>query len=70
MAAMSAANRRDRRSMARGGKPVVDGGADLASLHRGVAGAVMPGDEQDNPVTARNCLIETAIDGGPGAVEG
>ena len=66
---MRAANRCDRRSMARGGKPVVDGGANLAPLHRSFAKPVMSRDEQDDPITARNCLIETAVDREPGAVE-
>ena len=66
---MSASNGGNRAGMARRGEPVVDGGPDLATPDRRIARAVMPGDQQDHAVAARDRLLQTAIDCLPGSVE-
>ena len=50
MAAVRPAHSSDARGMARGGEPIVNRGADSPALDRGSARAVMPGDEQQDPV--------------------
>src|SRR4051794_36371845 len=55
--------------MARGGPPVVDGGAELAALDGRLAGAMMPSDQQQNAVTPRDRLLQTEVDRRPGAVQ-
>src|SRR5690349_12187303 len=55
--------------MARSGKPVVDGRADLAALERRVARAVMPGDQQHDALALVNRPLERAVDRAPGRVE-
>ena len=55
--------------MARGGEPVVDGGADRAALDRRFAGAVVAGDQEKHTVAAADRLIERAVDRRPCRVE-
>ena len=52
------------------GKPIVNGGANLAPLDGRLARAVMSGNQQQDAVAACDGLVESAIDRGPGAVEG
>lgn len=51
------------------GKPVMDGGADLAALDGRVRWPVMARNEQDHPVAAAYCVIEPTIDRHPCAVQ-
>jgi len=67
--AVSAADRRNIRSVARGGQPVVDGRSDGAAADRRLAWAVMAGDEQDHPVASGDRLLERAVDRAPRAIE-
>jgi hypothetical protein len=69
MTPMSPANRGNRAGMARSREPVVDGRPDLAALYRRIARAVMPGDQQDHSVAARDCLLQATIDRLPRSVE-
>jgi len=66
---MRAAHRSDRGGMARGGQPVVNGGADLAPFDGRLAGSMMPGDQQQDAITARDRLFQTEVDRRPGAVQ-
>jgi hypothetical protein len=50
-------------------KPVVDSGPDAPSLHGRIAGPMMPGNQQENALAARNGLLESTVDRGPRAVE-
>jgi hypothetical protein len=50
-------------------EPVVDGRADRAAADRRLARAVMAGDEENDPVAARDRLIERPVDRPPGGVE-
>src|SRR5437868_12336970 len=70
MATMRAAHRGDRGRMARDREPVMNRGADPAALDRRIAGAMMAGDQQDDPRAVRNRALQRAVDRGPGAVEG
>jgi hypothetical protein len=69
VAAVGAADRGDSRSVARGGEPVMHRGANFPSLDRGLAGPMMAGDQQQHPLAARDCLLEAAVDRGPGFVQ-
>src|SRR4051812_37953120 len=66
---MGAAYRGDRRSVARSGEPVVHRGPDFPPLHRRRPRPVMPGNQQQQPVAARDCLLDSAVDRRPGAIE-
>ena len=57
------------RRMARGGEPVVDCGADAATLDRRIAWTMMTGHEKDDAVAAGNRSFQRAVDRLPGAVE-
>jgi len=70
MAPVRTANGGNARRLPRSGKPIVNGRADAAALDRRLARPVMTGNEQDEPVASVNCLLETAVDRAPGAVEG
>lgn len=56
MARMRASHGGDIRRVARGGKPVANGGTDFAAYDRSV-----PLDQQHDPRMGRNCLIEPSI---------
>ena len=55
--------------MARSREPVVNGRSDAASLDRRIARPMMAGDEQYDPVPARDRLLQAAVDRIPGRVE-
>lgn len=55
--------------MARGREPIVNGRSDAASLDRRIARPMMAGDEQYDPVPARDRLLQAAVDRIPGRVE-
>jgi hypothetical protein len=69
VAPVSAANRRDPGGVARRGEPVVDRGADLATLNRWLARPVMAGDQQDEAIAVRNRTIEAEINRPPRGLE-
>ena len=69
MAAMSAPNGSDFGGVARGSQPVVDGGADLASLHGRFPGSCVTGDEKQDSVPRGDCPVQPDIDRIPGLVE-
>jgi hypothetical protein len=69
MTPMSASNRSNRARMARSREPVVYGGPDLAPLDWRIARAVMPGDQENHAVAARDRLLQAAIDRLPRSVE-
>ena len=50
-------------------KPVVDSCPDTPALDRRLLGPMVAGNHQDQPVTARNRLVQAAIDRCPGRVE-
>ena len=52
------------------GEPVVNGGADAPTLDRGVARAMMAGNQQHDPVAGTNGALKPAINRLPGGVEG
>jgi hypothetical protein len=56
-------------SVARGGKPVVNRGADPSALDWRVARAVVTCDQQKDPIAARKCLLKATIDRCPSGVE-
>ena len=64
-----AAHRGDPRSVSRDRQPVVNRGADLASLDRWLAGSMMSGDEQDEPVTGIFGPLQLEIDRPPRTIE-
>jgi hypothetical protein len=55
--------------MARGGQPVVNGGPDLASLHRRFPGSCVTGDEQQDSLVRSKRSLQPKIDGVPSLVE-
>ena len=69
VAAVRAAHGGDARSVARGGEPVMDGGADSAPLDRRLAPALMAGNQQQDAVSGGDGLLERSVDRFPGAVE-
>ncbi len=69
MTTMSAPNRGDIGGVAGGSEPVVNGGPDLAALDRRLAGSVMAGDQQHQPVARGNCSLEPGIDCAPRGIE-
>jgi hypothetical protein len=69
MTPMSAANRRDRTRVARGGEPIVNGGADFPAPDRRIAWAMMPGDQKDDALAPGDRLFQPAVDRAPGAIE-
>jgi hypothetical protein len=69
MSAMSSTNGGDAAGVARGRQPVVNRGADLPALHRRLAGTVMAGDEQHDPVAPRDRQLEQVVDCIPCLVE-
>jgi hypothetical protein len=50
-------------------EPVVNRGPDAPTLHGRIAGPMMPGNQQENALAARNGLLERTVDRGPRAVE-
>src|SRR5438128_7463628 len=69
MATMRAAHRGDRGRMARRREPVMDGGADPPALDRGIARAMMAGDQQDDARAVGNRALQRAVYCGPCTVE-
>ena len=67
---MSAANRGDRTRMARRAKPILDRGPDLAPEDWRLARAMVAGDQQNDPVAARDRLFEPAVDRFPRGIQG
>lgn len=47
----------------------MDCSANCTPLDREIAGTLVPGDEQEKAITARNSLVERLIDCPPGAIE-
>jgi hypothetical protein len=66
---MRAANRGDSRGVTRCGQPVVDRGADAASLDGLIARPMVAGDEKHDPVAGADCLVQSEVDRVPGAIE-
>ena len=69
MPRMGSANRRDPRRVARCRKPIVNGGADLATQDRRLARTMMARDEQDNAIPGIARAFQREIDGPPSAIE-
>jgi len=69
MTPVSAANRRNSMRMARGGEPVVDGGADPSALNGRIARAMVARDQQDHAVPGTDGLLERPVDGTPRGIE-
>ena len=69
MPAMRSANGRDPARVTGGREPVVHCRPDLAPLDGRRAGSMMPGDQQQQPVSAVNRKLKRAIDRVPCAVE-
>lgn len=66
---MSAPDCGDGAGVPRSGEPMLDRGTNPPANERRIALTPMPGDEQYQPVTAGNRLLETAIDRPPGGIE-
>ena len=66
---MRAPDSGDLRRVARSGQPIVNGGADAASLDGRLAGAGMAGNQQHDAVAALDGLLQAPVDRGPGAVQ-
>src|SRR6185369_16111623 len=69
MTPVRAADGGDARRVARGGEPVVDGGANAAPCDRRIAGPVVPGDQQQDAVAGRDRALERPVDRPPCGVE-
>lgn len=69
MAPVSPADGSDAGRVPRCSQPVVDCSTDHATLHRRFACAMMAGNKQNQPIAARDCLVETRIDRAPRAIE-
>lgn len=69
MASMRTANRSNVGRMARGSKPIVDRSPDPATRDRRITRPMVAGDQQNQPITTRDGLIEPAIDRSPGTIE-
>jgi len=57
------------RCMARGRKPVMNCCSDFAAMDGRLAGAVVAGNEQHDPVAACDGLLQGAVDRVPGLIE-
>ena len=57
------------RCVTRGRKPVVNCGSDFAAVDGRLSGAVVPGNEQHDPVAASNGMLQDAVDRAPRLVE-
>lgn len=66
---MGAADRSNLARVPRCGEPIVNGSTDCAPADRRIAGALMAGNQEKEPLAARDRLLERAIDRSPGAVE-
>jgi hypothetical protein len=69
MPAMCSANRGDAPRMSRGREPIVNRRANFPALHRRLAGTVMAGDKQNDPVSPRDRLLERMVDRIPCSIE-
>src|SRR4051812_3486357 len=69
VAPVRAADRGDARGVTRGREPVVNGGANLAPLDGRLSRAMMPRDQQQNSVAARDRLLESPVDRTPRRIE-
>src|SRR5437762_4083836 len=70
MTPVRSSNRHDVACVPGGCEPVVNSGADAAALDRRLAGSMATGDQQDYPFSARDRLLEAAVDGHPGCIQG
>lgn len=59
----------DPRSVSRNRQPVVNRGADLAPMDRGLAFPMMPGDQQNEPIAGILRELQGKVDRPPCAVE-
>lgn len=66
---MRASNRGNVVGVAGGREPVMDDGADRSAADRRLSRAMMPGDQQNEAIAARNRLLEAAVDRAPGSVQ-
>ena len=69
MAPVRSSNRSDVACVPGGCEPVVNSGADSAALDRRLAGSMVTRDQQDHPFSARDHLLEAAVDGHPRFIE-
>ena len=69
MAPMCSANRGDAPGMARCREPVVDRRADLPALNRRLTRTMVSGNQQNDPVSPGNRILEATIDRTPCLVE-
>jgi len=47
----------------------MNGGTDASALNWRLTRTMVTGDQQNDPVTMRDRLLEAAVDGGPGSIE-
>ena len=69
MAAVCAANGGDMRCVAGVRQPVVNCGTNAPALDRGIAGPVVPGDQQENSIPRGNGLLQRSVDRQPRRIE-
>ena len=69
MAPVSAPNRGNPGRVARGCKPVMNSGANLAALDRRLSRAMMAGDQHYHALAARDRPLKPGVDCPPGAIE-
>lgn len=66
---MRAAHRGDLARMAAMGQPIVNHGTDFAALHWRFSAPFMPRHQQQDPLSARDRLLQRAVDRRPGPIE-
>lgn len=69
MAPVGGPHRRDARGMAGCSQPIVHGRANSAPFERRLALPFMAGNQEQNPIAARNRALQRPIDRFPGAIE-
>ena len=69
MSAVRNPHRSDTSCMARSGQPVVYGGTDFPALNGRFSLALMPRNQQQNPVAGRDRALKCPVDRIPGAIE-
>ena len=69
MTSMRAADRGNFGRVTRCCEPIVNCSADAAAFDRRFACTMVPGDQQNQAIPARDCLVDAAIDRGPSSVE-
>jgi hypothetical protein len=67
--AAGAPNHRDFACVSRSREPVMHRSTDRTAPDRRLSGALMTGNQQDNPLSVGDRLIERSVDCAPGAVE-